>query len=220
MLIFAVPIIIWGFTGSYFVLMDIGFIRSDHVAVKQADKISPSSISYPISELYQAYPDAQAVIVKTLLKQMVYQLKLPEKSLLINAQSGQPFGSITEAQAKAIALTFQHQDAISPSASIVLIKLLNTQAPSELAARHLPVWQVRFDDIAQSTLYISAQTGDVVTRRHEYWRWFDLFWKWHIMDYDDGEAIDNALLFYTAIGSFIAVFAGGILIWQRRKRYS
>ncbi|ARD24013.1 hypothetical protein SJ2017_3775 [Shewanella japonica] len=219
MLILAIPIVIWGFTGSYFVLMDIGFIRSDHIAVEKSDKINPLSVSYPISKLYQDFPDAKSINVKSLLQQAVYHVTLTEKTILVSAQSGTQLDAITHEQATKIAQSFQHNNAISPSASIVAAKLLVEQAPAELASRHLPVWQVVFDDMAKTTLYISAQTGDVVTKRHEYWRWFDLFWKWHIMDYDEGEAIDNALLFYSAIGSFIAVFAGCVLLWQRRKRY-
>ncbi|WP_247663236.1 peptidase [Shewanella sp. MMG014] len=219
MLILAIPIVIWGFTGSYFVLMDIGFIRSDHITVEKTAKIDASSVSYPISKLYQDFPEAKKITVKSLLQQAVYHVTLPERTLLISAQSGMQLDAITHEQATKIAQSFQHNNAISPSASIAAAKLLVEQAPAELASRHLPVWQVVFDDMAKTTLYISAQTGDVVTKRHEYWRWFDLFWKWHIMDYDEGEAIDNALLFYSAIGSFIAVFAGFVLLWQRRKRY-
>ncbi len=220
MLLFAIPIVIWGFTGSYFVLMDIGFIRSDHIVVEQTDKVSASSVSYPIIQVYQDFPEAKKVTLKSLLQQAVYQVNLPGESVLISAQSGKQLETISEQQAKILAHTFQHQGAISPSASITTVTLLTSKAPPELASRYLPVWQLVFDDMAKSTLYICAQTGAVVTKRHEYWRWFDLFWKWHIMDYDDGEAIDNALLFYTAIGSFIAVFSGVILLWQRRKRYS
>ncbi|MCL1068420.1 PepSY domain-containing protein [Shewanella olleyana] len=220
MLIFAIPLVIWGFTGSYFVLMDMGFIRSDHIVVEQTDKVSASSVSYPIMQVYQDFPEAKKVTLKSLLQQTVYQINLPGESVLISAQSGMQLDAISEQQAKTIAHTLQHQGAISPSASIATANLLTSKAPSELASRYLPVWQLVFDDMAKSTLYISAQTGSVVTKRHEYWRWFDLFWKWHIMDYDDGETIDNALLFYSAIGSFIAVFSGVILLWQRRKRYS
>ncbi len=227
MLVLAIPMLIWGVTGSYFVLMDIGFIRSDHMQPKQIAKIDASKARYPIAELVKNYPQANKVNLKQLgyssnterVSQLVYQVVLSDKSILINAQTGEQLQAISQAQITLIAQAFQHEQSISANASINSVILLTEQAPAELAARHLPVWQVRFDDIAQSTLYISAQSGDVVTRRHEYWRLFDLFWKWHIMDYDDGEAVDNSLLFSTSIVSLVAVFAGGILIWQRRKRY-
>ncbi|MCL1047546.1 peptidase [Shewanella electrodiphila] len=225
MLLLAIPIFIWGLTGSYFVLMDIGFIRSDHIVIERADKIRASAVKYPIAKVYQSFPEARKITLTVINTQLIYQVKLTDQSLLIDAASGQQLAAISKSQAEQISQSFQHQQSISPTAQIQFIGLLNDktpleQLPSELAARHLPVWRVVFDDIGQSTLYISAQTGEVVTRRHEYWRLFDLFWKWHIMDYDDGEAIDNQLLFYTAIASFIAVFAGGLLVWQRRKRYS
>lgn len=219
MLLLALPIVIWGFTGSYFVLMDIGFIRSDHISAKQPDNIMASAVIYPIGKVYQAYPQAENISLKMMSHLLVYQVTFAQSALLISAETGQHLPPISLLQAQTIAQSFQHQGAISPTAEIAQANLLTEQAPSELATKYLPAWQVVFDDLAQTTLYISAQTGDVVTRRHEYWRLFDLFWKWHIMDYDDGEAIDNNLLFYTAIASLIAVFSGGILVWQRRRRY-
>ena len=37
------------------------------------------------------------------------------------------------------------------------------------------------------------------------------------MDYDEGEAIDNLLLLSTALVSIVAVLAGFVLLWQRRR---
>ncbi len=215
MLLLATPIVIWTVTGSYFVLMDIGFIRSDHVSA-QAASIDLQQLRYPINQLYQDYPLAQQVLLKPLLNKAVYQLTLADKKVLLDASSGERLGLITAQQARQIAVL--HQVSI-PATSLISLSYIEANAPEELASRHLPVWRADFDDVGASSLYISAQTGEVVTYRHNYWRLFDLFWKWHIMDYDHGEAIDNPLLFYTAIGSFIATFSGLILVWQRRKRY-
>ncbi|WOT04863.1 peptidase [Shewanella youngdeokensis] len=218
MLIFAIPIVIWTVSGSYFVLFDIGFIRSDHVTAK-VQQINTNQLQHPIAKVYQAYPSARSISLVSQLNQAIYQVTLADKKLRIDGQSGEVLPLLTHEQARQIAQQYQHETAISPSAKLSSVTLIETTAPAELAARHLPVWRVEFDDISGSTLYVSAQSGDVVTYRHEYWRWFDLFWKWHIMDYDDGASIDNSLLFYSAAGSLVAVFSGFILVWQRRKRY-
>ncbi|MFS1437124.1 peptidase [Shewanella sp. 10N.286.48.A6] len=225
MLVLAIPIIIWSVTGSYFVLMDIGFIRSDHV-VSKVEVIDPSQVQYTLSKVYQDYPQAQQISLKSVLNKAVYQVtfdqvtfeqeNLADDKLLIDAQTGQVLERFNEQQARQIAALYLPSVSATQLSSISLIE---HNAPTELSARHLPVWRAEFDDIGMTTLYISAKSGDVVTRRHEYWRLFDLFWKWHIMDYNDGEAIDNQLLFYTSISAFIAVFSGLVLVWQRRKRY-
>ncbi|MDO6620738.1 MULTISPECIES: peptidase [unclassified Shewanella] len=215
MLVLAIPIIIWSVTGSYFVLMDIGFIRSDHV-VSKVEVIDPSQVQYSVGNVYQNYPKAQQISLKSVLSKAVYQVNLTDDKLLIDAQTGQVLERFNEQQARQIAALYLPSVSATQLSSISLIE---HNAPAELSARHLPVWRAEFDDIGMTTLYISAKSGDVVTRRHEYWRLFDLFWKWHIMDYNDGEAIDNQLLFYTSISAFIAVFSGLVLVWQRRKRY-
>ena len=45
-----------------------------------------------------------------------------------------------------------------------------------------------------STLYISAVTGQLVSARHNYWRLFDIMWMLHIMDYKTRENVQNPLL--------------------------
>ncbi len=219
MLLLALPITIWALTGSYFVLMDLGFIRSDHIKPLQVDYLLADQPLYPITKVYLAYPAAENISLKAIGKHPYYQVKQQAGAVLVDANTGERMTELSEQQAIAITATFQHQQAISADANVSHIALLTENPPSELAKRHLPVWRVDFDDSANTTLYISANTGEVVTRRHDYWRLFDLLWKWHIMDYDDGEAIDNKLLLTTALISIIAVVAGLFLVWQRRRRY-
>ncbi|QQX79784.1 peptidase [Shewanella sp. KX20019] len=219
MLALVIPIVIWSVTGSYFVLMDINFIRGDYIGKQSVVHIDAKQIKYPISAVYQRYPDADEISLKRLASQHYYRIELKGKVFLLNANSGQLSAEITEPQAREIAKGFQHQQSIPLEAKLIKVVLLREKGPAELAARHLPVWQMDFDDSAATTLYLSATTGELVTRRHDYWRLFDLFWKWHIMDYDDGESIDNKLLLFTAILAIISVIAGLLLTWQRRRRY-
>ena len=219
MLLLALPLTIWALTGSYFVLMDLGFIRSDHIKPLQTDYLQADKVLYPITKVYLAYPAAESISLKAIGKHPYYQVKQQAGAVLVDANTGKRMTELSEQQAITMAVTFQHQQAISPDANVFHIALLTENGPAELAKRHLPAWRVDFDDSESTTLYISAKTAEVVTRRHDYWRLFDLFWKWHIMDYDDGEAIDNKLLLTTAILSIVAVFAGVLLVWQRRHRY-
>lgn len=219
MLLLALPILIWALTGSYFVLMDLGYIRSDHVKPVKVDYLSLSEFNYPVADVYRRYPQAETISLKNLANRNYYQVRIKGKTLLIDASSGLLVNQLSEQQATAIAQRLQHPQSIASDAKLLRVTLITEHPPSELAKRHLPVWRVDFDDSASSTVYISSSSGEVVTRRHDYWRLFDLFWKWHIMDYDDGEAIDNKLLLTAAMISIIAVFAGLFLVWQRRRRY-
>ena len=74
----------------------------------------------------------------------------------------------------------------------------------------LPAWRVNFDDFGSPSLYVSAQTGKLVGKRHEFWRTFDLMFSLHVMDYED-EDPSNQLLFWFAIFALLAAIFGAVL---------
>ena len=81
--------------------------------------------------------------------------------------------------------------------------------------RHLPFWQIKFEGFSTPTLYVGQHTGDIVAKRHNYWRLFDWMWRFHIMDYDDGENVSNWFLFLVATMGLLAAFSGAVLTFYR-----
>ncbi|MGL4612835.1 MAG: peptidase [Shewanella sp.] len=218
-LLLAIPIVIWSITGCYFVIMDLDYIRGNHITHNKPRFIPASQIDYPISTIYQRYPKAKEISLILLNDTPYYQIKLSNEIFLLNTTSGERLALLTEKQARLIASEYQHNGAITPNAKLINATKYIDKGPTELPAKHLPAWRLDFNDSAATTLYISAVSGELVTRRHNYWRLFDLFWKWHIMDYDDGADIDNSLLLSTALASIVTVLTGTILLWQRRRKY-
>lgn len=76
------------------------------------------------------------------------------------------------------------------------------------------IWQVKFNDTFNTTLYLSSDTGKVITVRSDIWRVFDFFWMLHIMDYDEREDFNNPLLISFAASSVFFSFTGFILLLQ------
>jgi len=62
-------------------------------------------------------------------------------------------------------------------------------------------------------LYISASSGEIVTKRHEFWRLFDWMFRLHIMDYGDDADASNWLLFIIASLAVFAAFSGLVLTY-------
>jgi hypothetical protein len=61
-------------------------------------------------------------------------------------------------------------------------------------------------------------SGELVTRRHRFWRWFDFLWMLHIMDYESRENVNNALLrVATGVGVTLAL-SGLWLVYFRFLR--
>ena len=72
------------------------------------------------------------------------------------------------------------------------------------------------------TFYLSPATGELVSRRHELWRVFDIVWMLHIMDYDERENVNNWLLRGFTWLAVLTALSGAWLLWfafpRRRKK--
>jgi len=128
----------------------------------------------------------------------------------ISARDGQQLSPINESLATDIA---KHNYA-NKNAMITSVQLITEDPPRELSARYLPVWRIDFDDFASPSFYISANSAQLVTKRHSFWRIFDWMFAFHVMDYID-ESPDNKLLLIVSILAFIASIFGLILTYYR-----
>jgi hypothetical protein len=210
-----IQFLIWSITGLYMVSMDIHFIHGETLQNTKDDKVDLSIVSYPIIELMTTFPTAENITLVKLLDRQVYQLSVAEpakKWLVVDAKTGELQPEINREQSIKIAL--QNYSHLNEIREVKLISDKN-KMPPELSPRHLPVWQVTFEHYASPTFYISQQSGKVVTKRHDFWRLFDWMWRFHIMDYDDGENVANWFLLVIALTGILATFAGAVLTYIR-----
>src|SRR3546814_16929963 len=83
----------------------------------------------------------------------------------------------------------------------------------------VPMWRVEFADNSESTLYLSPQTGELIAKRHDLWRWFDFLWMFHIMDYEERADVNNTLLRVAAsLGLLFALSGVWLLIYSFSKK--
>ena len=75
------------------------------------------------------------------------------------------------------------------------------------------LWRVDFSDSDATTVYLSAQTGQVLEHRNRIWRIFDIFWMLHIMDYTGRQDFNNPLVVTVAIGGLWLALTGGWLLF-------
>ncbi|TPV60818.1 PepSY domain-containing protein [Aestuariibacter sp. GS-14] len=209
-----IQMFIWAATGLYMVSMDIHFIHGETLTDDKHATFNIGDATYPISELLARFPTATDIVLYKRLDTLAYQFSVTnsKQSIVVSAQNGNELSLITQSDASHIALA-----SVAEPANIRLTKLIDLpQAmPAELSPRWLPVWQVTFDDLAATTFYIQQSTGQIVTRRHHFWRAFDWMWRFHIMDYDDGENVANPLLTVLAILAVIAIISGVVLLISR-----
>ncbi|REL35875.1 PepSY domain-containing protein [Thalassotalea euphylliae] len=221
MVVLGVPFLIWAITGLYMVTINIHYIHGDSLVYNHQTTITPSDIRLPIKELARRYPNIQSFTIAMLIDKPVYQLTMESsekhgdgshtinsnQTLLVDAQTGEQLSPLSKASALAVA-SYEY----TGEGEVTSVELITENAPFELSARHLPVWRIDYQGLDGASIYVSVLTGQVVTKRHNYWRIFDYFFRFHLMDYQDGEA-DNQLLFWTIIASLLAVFSGTVLLY-------
>ena len=213
MLLLSIQFLIWSISGLYMVVFDIDYIHGDSVISEDKSVIDHQKINYSFSDLLIDYPSAKKVELSTFLGASVYRFTVESGQrhykVMLDSENGKKLPDINETMAIQIA-NYHYQG----DAAIRDILLLTQNAPFELSSRYLPVWRVNFDDFASSTLYISVQSGKIVTKRHQFWRIFDWMFSFHVMDYEDEDPA-NSLLLWVALLSLLAVISGLVLTYYR-----
>lgn len=218
MWIIGLQFLIWSLSGLYFSAFDIHYIHGETLHNPRHAVVDLAQVTYPFHQLLEDYPNASDIALYALTdSKIVYRMRVKgaSKARLVDAQTGELQATITQQQALKIA-----KAAFSDNSNHNIQKViyLSEDGPSELAPRHLPVWQIQFDDPLSSTLYISQTSGEVVTRRHDGWRLFDLFWRLHILDPFEGENISNPWLLIAALVGLFSLFTGLFLTWYSLLR--
>ena len=207
--------LIWTVTGMYMVAVHIDYIHGDHLVRSQPREprqlgglVTPASVA-------SSFPDAREVRLETLLERPVWRVETKDGAFAVDARSGAKMPPLTQAEAREVA-----RQIYTGEPDIVSVSLL-TEAPIEMQTRKPPYWRVEFRGWNQPTLYISPTTGELISRRHNLWRIFDLAWMLHIMDYDERSDVNNPLLRVATWSAVLMALAGAwLLYWSfpRKKK--
>ncbi|MGI5310613.1 hypothetical protein [Rheinheimera sp. WS51] len=204
-----IQFVIWAVSGAYMVYLDIDYIHGDTLVNNAQDKINPSQIDYPLQSLIQRYPEAKQISLGRYLDKTVYRFTLDNAKRTVDASMGEEIPALNQAQAEQAANYYY-----SGKGQIKNSELISETAPYELNPAVMPAWRVNFTDFGSPAIYVSAETGLLVGKRHSFWRLFDWMFRFHVMDYEGG-AVDNTLLFFfTFLGILSSIF-GLCLVYFR-----
>jgi uncharacterized iron-regulated membrane protein len=214
-LIVGIQALLWVVSGFYMVVVDLDFIHGDPLVRNLTTPPNVSRLS-PVGELATRYPDIQQIRIKGLpgFDTALYEITTSKGAVLVDGASGEPLSPLTRERIANLATAYYAGDG-----ALEHLELLTANAPMEIQTRPLPLWRADFDDWLDTSLYIQPATGELVTRRHRFWRWFDFFWMLHIMDYEARENINNTLLrVATGIGVVLAASGVWLLVFTLRRR--
>ncbi len=215
-LIIGIQALLWMLSGAYMATVDIDFIHGDSLVRNTNELLTIGEQSlYPMNDVLGRFPDATAVDVVSREGSPYYVISSAGETYLLDATNGVQRSPLTRESIVSLAGHYYAGDG-----GIVSVNLLSDPAtkPSEIQTRPLPLWQVNFDDGINTAFYLSPSTGELITRRHTFWRAYDFLWMFHIMDYEDRSDINNNLLRVAAsVGLIMAVSGIWLLIFSLRR---
>lgn len=183
----------------------LDFIHGDTLVRNLAPPLPLAGATFPFDELRRRHPDLQRVVLRARPDggPPVYEVATPGGAVLVDAASG---ATLSPLDARAIASLARAYYA--GRGSLASVRLLETDLPGEIRGRQPPVWRADFDDWLATSLYLHPDTGRLLARRHRFWRWFDLLWSLHIMDYRERENVNNGLLRVAAALGLVTALSG------------
>jgi hypothetical protein len=211
-----VQALIWTLSGLYMTAVHIDIIHGDHF-IRDAEPrpVDPARLMDPVAAA-RGVTGAEGLRLHWLLDQPTYIVSAAQGPVLLDAVTGARLPAPSEQQIRQLADHWFTGDE-----RLVKVALIN-EVPGEIRGRKPPLWRADFDGWNKPTLYFSAQTGELLSRRHELWRVFDFVWMLHIMDYDTRDNVNNTLLRVFTWAAVAMALSGAWLLFysfpRRRRR--
>lgn len=128
-----------------------------------------------------------------------------------DAVTGQNIDEITEAQARKYAIA-----AYKGEGHAAKVKY-HEEAPVETGVSGA-VYQVEFDDPERTSFYLSAYSGEVLSRRSNLWRFYNFFYQIHIMNFSGNQNYNHPTIVIVTAFTLTVVLTGFVLLWIRIAR--
>ncbi len=220
-LLMAIQILFWFVSGLFFAVFPIERVRSEHMMAEAPARPVPLGVAADgFLRLGSAGVTGEKIEVRMLLDRPV---------ALVTRHSGRPrlydlnTGRLLSPIPGTMAVTIAERDHVGD------LRVRRIEAVTEESTEYrgaLPAWRLDFDDGANRSLYVAADTGQVTARRSTLWRTFDFLWSLHIMDFKNHEDFNTPLLIIATALGLVVIVTGMIMFparlgynaWKRRRR--
>ncbi|WND01615.1 PepSY domain-containing protein [Temperatibacter marinus] len=212
-LLIGLQLLLWVAGGFIMSFLEIENVRGEHLRVDLPQAILKQPARFPIQNL----PDWGTIVgvnYEEFYKVPVYRITRHEgQTRLYHAHTGAPLSPLSKEWIKRIAT-----ENFNGSAPIKTIELLSSAAPDFEYRGSFPIWQVSFNTPDNLNVYISPQTGQVLSWRTDTWRLFDFVWMLHIMDYEARDNFNNPLLLAFSFSAVLFLLTGFFMLWFRLSK--
>ncbi|MES2058042.1 MAG: PepSY domain-containing protein [Pseudomonadota bacterium] len=217
-LILGLQFLLWALSGSMMALLDSKEVGGHDMAAGHSHPlpadgplIDPARIS--------GIGAVSGVVLRDLAGRPVYELRTAKGLQLADASDGTPV--IVDAETAQTVAAMMNP---APVRKVEALAKPNLEA-REHAGRQ---WRVDFADSANSSAYVSAESGRFLVMRGDTWRTWDFFWMLHNMDYVSRSSFNHPLIIFIAFGTLWLSGTGFYLLfksfgrtdfrWLRRRR--
>jgi len=212
-LIVGLQVLFWVLGGLIMTALPIEKVRGEqHIAFAARPAIAPAEV-LPLAEAAEkAGMEVASANLRSTPRGPVWILTAPSgQEQWIDARTGGEVQEITAGQARAAAV------AAYTGKGEPQVPVLFDDPPPEAGAGG-PLWRVRFDDGEGTSLWLDPFTGDVVSRRSDLWRFYDFFYRLHIMNFGPSENYNHPTIVAASALALAIVATGFILLWIRLSR--
>jgi len=184
-LVLSLQILFWFGSGFFMTLFPIDQVRGRHLVDKQVFSLTDEDI-VPIEIAMTAYQgDLNGARLVNIAGRPAYILLGENGPQMLDARNGEHWNGVGEVDVRSVALSSYKG------------------------------WQVKFEDKANTRLYIDPNTAEVLSVRTRLWRIFDLAWKFHIMDVTGEDNFNSWWLRLASGAALIFALSGVGLLWFR-----
>jgi uncharacterized iron-regulated membrane protein len=207
-LILGLQFLLWALSGSVMALLDMDAVGGHDMPAAHAHALPAETALVDPSRLAGVGP-VTGLTLRDLAGRPVYELRTARGVQLVDAADGRRI-AIDAETAKATAAMASD----APVRDVVRLDKPNLEAREHAG----PMWRVNFADEANSSAYVSAETGRFLVMRGDTWRTWDFFWMLHNMDYVNRTSFNHPLIIFVAFGALWLSFTGFYLLFKSFRR--
>lgn len=203
-LILGLQFVLWALSGSMMALLDMEQVGGHEAGAAHVHPLAkPDALIDPAR--IAGIGAVSRMALRDLAGRPVYELRTNDATRLIDATDGRPV-AVDAGIARAVASQMNE----APVRSAEALGEPNLEARDHSGA----MWRINFADAANSSAYVSAETGRFLVMRNDTWRTWDFFWMLHNMDYVNRASFNHPLIIFVAFGALWLSLTGFYLLFK------
>lgn len=210
-LILGLQFLLWTVSGLGMALLDHEEVSGGHSRAEAPPPRMPGASGWPAALNSVGSDAVTGIAVRPLLDRQIFQVATSNGVRLFDAETGSPI--IVDAR-------LAESIAVAGYEGAARVKRVEQLRELTVAVREheLPIWRVDFADDRNSSFYVSGETGNLLERRNDSWRLWDILWMLHNMDYVSRTSFNHPFIVIAAFATLWLAITGFYLLFKTSWR--